>query len=109
MSEIIRNNWSLEDLVAEATTRGKKFETSPTFLNFFLAPDLEAGATILFSEADVKAAIEEGVAAPEWEDFLLDLVSETGRNTFAVIRAGFLERWQNSNQRWIEDGCLYAK
>ncbi|MBI2010572.1 MAG: hypothetical protein HYS86_05380 [Candidatus Chisholmbacteria bacterium] len=97
MSETIRNNWSINELLEETQRRGKNISPYQDFQEF-LAQDLAAGASVLWDEADVDAAIQVGIALPEWKDLLVKLTS----TTFAVIRPGALGRWQQSNLNVID-------
>lgn len=87
-----KGNWTVDTIKLRASSLGKLFNPSPE-ISGRLEQDLKEGALVLFTEDEVRKAIEERKIPSEWQKDLLELVGKI--NDIAVIPNESLNRWKN--------------
>ena len=98
--DLISKPWTLDEVRRRAETLGKSFNPNRKNADRLESDLAENGVIVLFTEADVKAAVELGAVAEDEEENLIELVSPEGYNDIVLLPAVSPE--QDQNQRLID-------
>jgi len=96
-SSSFRFDWNREEIGIEAANFGKSFYPNAEIAGR-LDADLNQGALVLFTPAEVDAAISEGLVPESEREALTYLVSKNGDNDIAVIPANILAAWRGQQE-----------
>ncbi len=94
-ADLQRVPWTVEEVQQRALNLGKLFNPNPEIADR-LKSDLANGqVVVLFTADDVRFAISAGAVPKEYEDDLVNLVSQQGLNDIAVVPAVSANAEQN--------------